>query len=82
MQTGDAFTNDPYMAIFVFFKYWTNTTNSDFTFQASIFGRAQTRTTHVTIFLLQNTTLRMLLGKSSLKKLIKILYAFGSAQLK
>ena len=21
MQTGDAFTNDPYMAIFVFFKY-------------------------------------------------------------
>ena len=21
MQTGDAFTNDPFMAIFVFFKY-------------------------------------------------------------
>ena len=46
---GDDFTSDPSLVIFVFFKNLTFIANWDFTFQASIFGRSETRTTHVTI---------------------------------
>ena len=45
---GDDFTSDPSLVIFVF-KNLTFIANWDFTFQASIFGRSETRTTHVTI---------------------------------
>ena len=46
---GDDFTSDPSLVIFVFFKNLTFIANWDFTFPASIFGRSETRTTHVTI---------------------------------
>ena len=46
---GDDFTSDPSLVIFVFFKNLTFIANWDFKFQASIFGRSETRTTHVTI---------------------------------
>ena len=46
---GDDFTSDPSLLIFFFLKNLTFIVNWDFTFQASIFGRSETRTTHVTI---------------------------------
>ena len=60
--------------VFIFFNNWIFIANWDFTFQARILGRAETRTTRVTIvyrfgppaaiFFLQNTTLRMLSSKT------------------